>query len=211
MMSRVSPHTRGWTLDSPPRGPLSDGFPAHAGMDLLRSRRATRPTGFPRTRGDGPPDTMLVIAKTAVSPHTRGWTDHTGDGDDAVQGFPAHAGMDPSRTTRAASWARFPRTRGDGPLSRCGFSRPTMLSPHTRGWTARGVAEGAEEAGFPAHAGMDRRLAGRLRLDMRFPRTRGDGPRAGCGTARTCSVSPHTRGWTPPCPTYMTIEPLAKS
>ena len=50
--------------------------------------------------------------------------------------------------------------------------------------------------GFPAHAGMDHERRMCLPGASRFPRTRGDGPRAFPLKLVQRWVSPHTRGWT---------------
>ena len=104
--------------------------------------------------------------------------------------------MDPCESCERQPRRGLPRTRGDGPLSFLvpAFSR--KASPHTRGWTRDGDAVGAKQKGFPAHAGMDRRLAVVERQGQGLPRTRGDGPttQMACGSRR--GASPHTRGWT---------------
>ena len=91
----ASPHTRGWTRNPGDRQRGRSGFPAHAGMDRgARSAAATRP-GLPRTRGDGPYEGSIRGGSYAASPHTRGWTDDIVGQRPVVEGFPAHAGMDP--------------------------------------------------------------------------------------------------------------------
>ena len=50
----ASPPTRGWTRDVAPRAGVRNGFPAHAGMDRWATFMASRMTGLPRPRGDGP-------------------------------------------------------------------------------------------------------------------------------------------------------------
>ena len=49
---------------------------------------------------------------------------------------------------------------------------------------------------FPAHAGMDRRLAGRVRLRRSVPRACGDGPCDEVSWLRDVKCSPRMRGWT---------------
>ena len=72
----ASPHTRGWT-----------------------HRQAAREAGgsrLPRTRGDGPVSHVAQVTRHVASPHTRGWTRTAVQQDTRRDGFPAHAGMDPS-------------------------------------------------------------------------------------------------------------------
>ena len=113
-----------------------------------------------------------------------------------ADGFPAHAGMDPCHPPHGAKHARFPRTRGDGPYFEMLCPFVETVSPHTRGWTPAKIRLVALPEGFPAHAGMDPRSNGWSSLGLRFPRTRGDGPRALSPPAGARAVSPHTRGWT---------------
>ena len=131
----VSPHTRGWTVGPGKAAGDDEGFPAHAGMDPVPRVEAPAAHGFPRTRGDGPLATAPRAASCLVSPHTRGWTVGQLLLGRLSPGFPAHAGMDPYRSTRSCTSTGFPRTRGDGPVAspRCGC--PEWVSPHTRGWT----------------------------------------------------------------------------
>ena len=131
----ASPHTRGWTRWILLRPAAIPGFPAHAGMDPRSpcSRPAAR--WLPRTRGDGPLYPERTRRETQASPHTRGWTPARGGFGLVDAGFPAHAGMDPSRSSRSSRRRRLPRTRGDGPFLYDLSDRRTEASPHTRGWT----------------------------------------------------------------------------
>ena len=112
-------------------------------------------------------------------------------------GFPAHAGMDPERSSCRLMRFGLPRTRGDGPIAWSRLYLTLKASPHTRGWTSPHRHEDSAISGFPAHAGMDppqiADRAGRAGL----PRTRGDGPVANAVVEVLLSASPHTRGWTP--------------
>ena len=155
-------------------------------------------------------------ADIRASPHTRGWTPlvQRRRADDG--GFPAHAGMDPTRTGRRRRSRRLPRTRGDGPpvlstaargyrasphtrgwtvICSAGYGG-VKASPHTRGWTLRTAQSCAGDDGFPAHAGMDPRCCPPRPAGTGLPRTRGDGPRSSISRRRATSASPHTRGWT---------------
>ena len=151
---------------------------------------------LPRTRGDGPDDDHVRHGRLRASPHTRGWTRIDAERRPCLSGFPAHAGMDPSKGLPGPYRRRLPRTRGDGPAP---FARPRArhpASPHTRGWTQAVGRPGAALPGFPAHAGMDLPRSVGHGQRPGLPRTRGDGPAITEDEFRRQMASPHTRGWT---------------
>ena len=72
-----------------------DVFPAHAGMFLVMENDKIKFEGFPRARGDVPPDKPADLSEELFSPRTRGcsWRLYYWGDDQDV--FPAHAGMFP--------------------------------------------------------------------------------------------------------------------
>ena len=194
--TRVSPPTRGWTRIAHAVGYPRHGFPAHAGMDPPADSPASPRSWFPRPRGDGPLGPANTGTAKAVSPPTRGWTPDRHRADGAGSGFPAHAGMDLCHGCTHSAAARFPRPRGDGPVSEIAAATDKWVSPPTRGWTSYQYDVSAASGGFPAHAGMD--LVSPLRGSRadRFPRPRGDGPPLFVVFDLDGTVSPPTRGWT---------------
>ena len=113
----ASPHTRGWTRTLKRNRPRPRGFPAHAGMDRVDSCHRSLLLGLPRTRGDGPVCSCHRASSLSASPHTRGWTSTAGRFFAKIDGFPAHAGMDPPSASGVKRRGGLPRTRGDGPLT----------------------------------------------------------------------------------------------
>ena len=92
--------------------------------------------------------------------------------------FPAYAGMFPVVTPQATCAGSFPRIRGDVPISYGITYEERQFSPHTRGCSA-GVCFAGQEAGvFPAYAGMFPQTRASNRETRRFPRIRGDVPKA---------------------------------
>ena len=197
----ASPHTRGWTRRADRRGDRDRGFPAHAGMDPTPRGAVSGFRRLPRTRGDGPAARSRSSSAIPASPHTRGWTRAAHPDDGPPRGFPAHAGMDPIASCPRPRSVRLPRTRGDGPVAGVIVASSGRASPHTRGWTRRHDDRLLNQAGFPAHAGMDLVPRFAPRVPLRLPRTRGDGPRWTRTVAAAGMASPHTRGWTVPFPT----------
>ena len=173
-----SPHTRGWTELNEARKYIPRNCSPHTRGWTERDLacpEAQRPV--PRTRGDGPPMTSLMLPLCFL--------------------FPAHAGMDRDKSEQSSSSRTVPRTRGDGPQwkgtkatikplfpAHAGMDRrpPSSggrtgsCSPHTRGWTGLSRSPAHYHALFPAHAGMDRPGSGWRPWHRAVPRTRGDGP-----------------------------------
>src|SRR3954454_12411562 len=92
---RAPPRTRGWTPVGSLIGRSDHGSPAHAGMDPGLRGRAHGAARLPRARGDGPPVLESNAAGWVAPPRTRGWPRRRLPGAAAMNGSPAHAGMDP--------------------------------------------------------------------------------------------------------------------
>ena len=71
----------------------------------------------------------------------------------------------------------------------------SRVPPPTRGWPRDGGTSDAGQDGSPAHAGMAPRSFRARRSRGRFPRPRGDGPRASLKFPWRSGVPPPTRGW----------------
>ena len=132
---------------------------------------------FPRARGDVP--TMRVCAKRTplFSPRTRGCSGTGNTVPTCVLVFPAHAGMFLAAWMKAKTDNRFPRARGDVPVSAPINSRHCSFSPRTRGCSVQGAYPKWFWDVFPACAGMFRRCMFCKRRSRGFPRARGDVPR----------------------------------
>ena len=176
--NQLSPHARGWTADGRDGGDIHAIVPARAGVDRPRSYSPGEWPDCPRTRGGGPTTGVTGLDGATLSPHARGWTaGHVQFGDfgpivparagvdrqcthgaDGVRIVPARAGVD--RSVRR--WLRWetdcPRTRGGGPEAWHIGYWVFRLSPHARGWTARGSMRGVGARIVPARAGVDRLL-----------------------------------------------------
>ena len=69
----VPPHTRGSTHHAWLRDAWNSGSPAHAGIDLPKTKLQVQYDRFPRTRGDRPWKKQFYGSDFAVPPHTRGY------------------------------------------------------------------------------------------------------------------------------------------
>ena len=192
----ASPRTRGWTPAVPDARPTEGGFPAHAGMDPIRTGMSTSPTRLPRARGDGPLCFKLCYVHAQASPRTRGWTPLRKRRARSARGFPAHAGMDPTLPGKRRPLPWLPRARGDGPELTAIYLLEAGASPRTRGWTILVARRRPRARGFPAHAGMDPGLKFRANVYVGLPRARGDGPATARSPHPRQKASPRTRGWT---------------
>ena len=90
-----SPHTRGCSVSAGSPSTRRWVFPAYAGMFRRGSGRVWPAAGFPRIRGDVPPERPYGPAKLMFSPHTRGCSGQNATADFPLGVFPAYAGMFP--------------------------------------------------------------------------------------------------------------------
>ena len=108
-------------------------FPAYAGMFLSIAPLGSGCAGFPRVCGDVPNTRQKAIDLDAFSPRMRGCSAREEGRIDALDVFPAYAGM--LRTLGGSAWIKrcFPRVCGDVPsLSGTGQMHSTF-SPRMRG------------------------------------------------------------------------------
>jgi len=76
-----------------------DGYPAYAGIDLIRLQLQVAAEGLPRIRGDRPLIHEISKNFLKATPHTRGST-HGGSASGSWGlGYPAYAGIDHIITT----------------------------------------------------------------------------------------------------------------
>src|SRR5690606_12575060 len=152
-------------------------------------------------RGDRPDVYDLDLFLEEVSPHARGSTPLSLWRLRPLRGFPACAGIDPSRRSPKYPSGRFPRMRGDRPAYGALVDGLTKVSPHARGSTCRRQGRPRSSSGFPACAGIDPWSWPTSTSRRRFPRMRGDRPDLVSTTSAQDWVSPHARGSTrPSCP-----------
>ncbi len=153
---------------------------------------------FPRTRGDVPsmiwrsrslppfsPHTRGCSCcwwdwgyRRGFSPHTRGCSHHLVRQDRRHGVFPAYTGMFLIGMAPAVMLVRFPRIRGDVPLTNSREEQGTQFSPHTRRCSLRAIHRGCRGKVFSAYAGMFRIQYHSVFEAFSFPRIRGDIPEA---------------------------------
>ncbi len=168
----ASPRTRGSTRPYSRAPWPALGFPAHAGIDRSDPSASGDRNGLPRARGDRPYDLGGASAVRQASPRTRGSTHPRRPRHQRLQGFPAHAGIDPVPTSTPPAMSRLPRARGDRPELDRRWQLGWGASPRTRGSTRTSWTLACLMLGFPAHAGID------------LPRPRAPGPHEGLPRAR---------------------------
>ena len=170
--------------------------PARAGMYPRQAGDAQSGHGFPRTRGDVPELEALLGLARQLPPHARGCTPNSAWPRRAWPASPARAGMYRRQARLALRFRCFPRTRGDVPAPAYVGDDTPPLPPHARGCTAGDEGDDAGQAASPARAGMYPLSARRTGARPRFPRTRGDVPRARRDAKRRVALPPHARGCT---------------
>ncbi len=191
------PRTRGWPRCSPLDRPRDLVSPAYAGMAPLSKRSASATTSFPRVRGDGPRPASLGWVPPQFPPRTRGWPLRAREVLAALDVSPAYAGMAPMQQ-RVPEWVeRFPRVRGDGPVSLCCCPAAHEFPPRTRGWPADRQLCSRPDYVSPAYAGMARTCSQSTHRASSFPRVRGDGPPELPSRGAGDGFPPRTRGWPP--------------
>ena len=191
-----SPRRRGWTDPADPLGLGLVVFPAQAGMDRGSPPSTTESACVPRAGGDGPSATRTRSTGLWCSPRRRGWTVQARLERQAVDVFPAQAGMDRRWRRLRSSSACVPRAGGDGPSGCAGTISPHRCSPRRRGWTVQRAQAVWVCIVFPAQAGMDRCTPSATRTCRRVPRAGGDGPLSTSISIRIPPCSPRRRGWT---------------
>ena len=154
LLPPVPPPTRGWSGHRRGGGAHRPGSPAHAGMVPNGPRRRDGGRGFPRPRGDGPAPARAASRSPSVPPPTRGWSSNEHRSATPRRGSPAHAGMVLARSKRSRRIKRFPRPRGDGPLTKTILRDAFQVPPPTRGWSRVVRIRRDGKQGSPAHAGM---------------------------------------------------------
>ena len=132
---------------------------------------------LPRARGDRPVTWISQAPSVAAPPRPRGSTCSEDDVDQAINGSPAPAGIDPSKIFLCATYWRLPRARGDRPLGQDVAELGPGAPPRPRGSTLNRLDARVMDLGSPAPAGIDLPLVPRRLLGVGLPRARGDRPR----------------------------------
>ena len=193
---KATPHTRGSTLELADGTKLTNGYPAYAGIDLLKGFAQLAVDGLPRIRGDRPPPTGQLASPKPATPHTRGSTHAVFILNKISYGYPAYAGIDLFPQQGKGGNSRLPRIRGDRPYRRDQCANGIPATPHTRGSTPVHMRRLYRGIGYPAYAGIDRTPAGLGTTLRRLPRIRGDRPLEDRREAKKREATPHTRGST---------------
>ena len=174
----ATPHARGSTPDRETEGGQVVGYPACAGIDPAPLQPDSDRKRLPRMRGDRPGNVQVSVVRRGATPHARGST-FVGFIDQALsQGYPACAGIDPTKPSRSNVTWRLPRMRGDRPHSSRTGTTSLLATPHARGSTLLRHRGGIVLLGYPACAGIDPTHRRRSAASIWLPRMRGDRP---CG------------------------------
>ena len=193
-VARASPRTRGSSRGGGAGRSRHRGFPADAGIVPVRPARLVEVARLPRGRGDRPVEAAGLAVLASASPRTRGSSRVYARSRWLLLGFPADAGIVPSRRRARTHRDRLPRGRGDRPQTGAFAAEMEAASPRTRGSSRRIVGLHACSVGFPADAGIVREGPCPSRWGRRLPRGRGDRPNAKYPYYGGRGASPRTRG-----------------
>ncbi len=153
-----------------------DGIPTRVGVDRPWAVTWCNMSRYPHTRGGGPIRLGPYFWASLVSPHAWGWT---------IIGQPLQA-------TRLG----YPHTRGGGPAGAAVARAGDAVSPHAWGWTGLRRWPSPMTQGIPTRVGVDRMAQREVTAAVRYPHTRGGGPRDANERQGRGQVSPHAWGWT---------------
>ena len=126
------------------------GSPARAGMHRSLISDSSRPTRFPRARGDAPVREHSAQRGERVPPRARGCTEHHQRRPHSFGGSPARAGMHPASIVSVLSSFGFPRARGDAPVRTRSPKKPIWVPPRARGCTVAVEVDVVVVVGSPA-------------------------------------------------------------
>ena len=205
------PLTRGSTRFGAWRTWRPFGSPAHAGIDPPSGEPRVLGYGLPRSRGDRPVFRAAHAHLAAAPPLTRGSTPQGCGGWGAGLGSPAHAGIDPARSARAATVRRLPRSRGDRPSPSGASGYSPLAPPLTRGSTRAGLADLRRPQGSPAHAGIDPQAGPSSFAGRWLPRSRGDRPDNVLAIINDALAPPAHAGIVASTPSSLSSRHLAES
>ena len=128
-----SPHARGCSVARRVGAFQESVFPACAGMFRPLVSSMPTPVGFPRMRGDVPPQAFIIVSRIGFSPHARGCSGTTAGLAVLLDVFPACAGMFLPNEPESRRAQGFPRMRGDVPRNTRRRKAERKFSPHARG------------------------------------------------------------------------------
>ncbi len=137
----ATPHARGSTLSPAEDVALFRGYPACAGIDRKGQILNARIRRLPRMRGDRPRYPNAFTQPDRATPHARGSTAASPNGQGKFCGYPACAGIDPSVPSSNKEAEGLPRMRGDRPFVGWFDRKKAEATPHARGSTQRREGE----------------------------------------------------------------------
>ncbi len=152
--SLVPPRARGSPLGLEQEVREDHGSPACAGIAPLLAFSKGRSLGFPRVRGDRPPNSASTVVRTGVPPRARGSPPRGPTAPDRPVGSPACAGIALRELVAGLKRWRFPRVRGDRPRCAKRGSVVSMVPPRARGSPVRASSYPFLSGGSPACAGI---------------------------------------------------------
>ena len=191
-----TPHARGSTSKIKSSRPLSEIYPACAGINPQLWQGGRYLLHLPRMRGDQPNGYATCNAEKEFTPHARGSPYADPRRWFCSQIYPACAGINPIRYASGSQSIDLPRMRGDQPGYTFVLDYWCEFPPRARGSTLVIALSADVVYIYPACAGISLGKAQLLSRYFNLPRRRGDQPRVTVMVASFSAFTPRARGST---------------
>ena len=191
-----TPHARGSTSKIKSSRPLSEIYPACAGINPQLWQGGRYLLHLPRMRGDQPTMIARRCQEKLFTPHARGSIQVNDRFIESTSIYPACAGINPMGMPLATPNMNLPRMRGDHPMQILGDGFVLKFTPHVRGSTQFDMPPARRASIYPACAGINPHLGQIVLICLHLPRIRGDQPGYTFVLDYWCEFPPRARGST---------------
>ena len=191
-----TPHARGSTSKIKSSRPLSEIYPACAGINPQLWQGGRYLLHLPRMRGDQPTMIARRCQEKLFTPHARGSIQVNDRFIESTSIYPACAGINPMGMPLATPKKNLPRMRGDHPMQILGDGFVLKFTPHVRGSTQFDMPPARRASIYPACAGINPHLGQIVLICLYLPRMRGDQPGYTFVLDYWCEFPPRARGST---------------
>jgi len=169
------------------------GYSAHAEIDLDSVSVYDQTFRLLRARGDRPSPALIIDSAEKATPRTRRSTRPCLRRHDGLQGYSAHAEIDPHPQRTRCTQQGLLRARGDRPVQAGDDPADDGATPRTRRSTPRRSGQVGQRRGYSAHAEIDPCPMRSRRFSLWLLRARGDRPDFAVDGGAVAEATPRTR------------------